>query len=128
MKRAAMQSKRKSNWSSSRRKTTALYLRNRDIVRRRDDGCCIRCLTLENRIVGGRECDHFIPESKGGSDELSNLWYLCIACHRLKTQRESNGMSGFNERIGLDGWPLVEPDWLEIIKERNEKFYSNKGF
>ena len=82
-------------------------------------GCCIRCLTLEGRIVPGMDVDHFMPVVKGGSDSMDNLWLLCKSCHNEKTAREANGHSGFKVRFGLDGWPLDETEWLQIIAERN---------
>lgn len=119
--------KRKSNWGSSKRTTTRLYRINREIVRKRDQGCCIYCLEIDGRVTAGVDCDHFIPHSKGGTDELSNLWLLCSECHSEKTQRESNGYAGFKERTGLDGWTIEEPDWLAVIAKRNKDYYERIG-
>lgn len=118
-------SKRESGWHRSKRVTTTKFIKNREIVRRRDQGCCIRCLVMDGLTVPGKEVDHFIPEARGGTDELSNLILLCRECHQEKTQRESNGLSGFKERTGLDGWSIAEPDWLEIIASRNRERESN---
>ena len=110
------------NTSWSNRQHSKEFSRNRIRVRQRDMGCCIRCLTLEGRIVPGMDVDHFIPVSKGGGDDLYSLWLLCKDCHSEKTARESNGLSGFKTRFGLDGWPLADNDWLEIIKERQKEY------
>ena len=108
------------NTSWGNRQHSKEFSRNRIRVRQRDQGCCIRCFTIENRIVPGQDVDHFIPVSKGGSDTMLNIWLLCRDCHSEKTAREANGLSGFKTRFGLDGWPLEDKDWLEIIKKRTD--------
>ena len=108
------------NTSWSNRQHSKEFSRNRILVRKRDMGCCVRCLTLEARVVPGMDVDHFIPVSKNGSDGMENLWLLCRDCHSEKTAREANGLSGFKTRFGLDGWPLEDRDWLEIIEARNQ--------
>ena len=110
------------------RKTSKEFHKNREIVRLRDHGQCIRCLTLEDRFVLGRDVDHFIPHVKGGSDHIMNLWLLCEQCHRQKTQREANGHSGFPLRYDLSGWPIEEQDWLDIIKQRTIEYYNQRGW
>lgn len=125
----AMTNRKQSNWSSSKRKVTAAYKRNRDLVRNRDHGTCVRCFVLTGRIVLASDCDHYIPVSNGGSDELCNLWLLCRDCHTDKTQRESNGKSGFNPLTDYEtGWSLDEPDWQQVINERNKAFFAPKSF
>jgi 5-methylcytosine-specific restriction endonuclease McrA len=34
------------------------------------------------------EVDHRLPLSYGGNNEISNLWLLCIDCHKAKTTAE----------------------------------------
>ena len=34
-------------------------------------------------------CDHILPVSEGGTDDMSNLQTLCKACHDIKTAAES---------------------------------------
>lgn len=34
------------------------------------------------------ECDHIIPLSKGGEDNVGNCQTLCINCHRTKSEKE----------------------------------------
>ena len=37
----------------------------------------------------GAEVDHIVPESAGGSDNATNLQWLCSECHGIKTAREN---------------------------------------
>lgn len=34
------------------------------------------------------EVDHRIPLSEGGSNDDTNLWLLCVGCHKAKTSSE----------------------------------------
>lgn len=57
-------------------------------VRVRDACTCQSCgvVTLEGEV------DHVIPLSQGGSDDMSNLQWLCAGpdgCHAKKTKREA---------------------------------------
>ncbi|ABA79168.1 hypothetical protein GQF56_07200 [Rhodobacter sphaeroides] len=124
-----MTNRKQSNWSSSKRKVTAAYRKNRDIVRNRDQGICVRCFMLTGRIVLASDCDHLQNVNSGGTDDLSNLWMLCKDCHRSKTQRESNGLIGFDPIIDYDtGWPIPEMDWKQVISERNREYFKPKSF
>lgn len=52
-------------------------------VLHRDDFRCQICgRTAKDGVK--LEVDHIMPYSKGGSDELSNLWTLCFDCNRGK--------------------------------------------
>lgn len=123
MVQAVTYSKKQSNWAG--KATTAEYRRNRPIVNKRDKGCCVRCLILFGQVINATNCDHYIPSSRGGSDDISNLWMLCSDCHDEKTQRESNKKAGFKTVIGLDGDCITEPDWLEIIAKANNDMLLN---
>ncbi|WP_376752709.1 HNH endonuclease [Corynebacterium variabile] len=35
------------------------------------------------------ELDHILNHARGGTDDLSNLQWLCRPCHNIKTQREA---------------------------------------
>jgi 5-methylcytosine-specific restriction protein A len=57
-----------------------------EAVKRRDQWTCQSC----GRITEDGECDHIVPISLGGSDDMSNLQWLCKEpCHREKTAREA---------------------------------------
>jgi hypothetical protein len=45
---------------------------------------CGYCGTNEVDIGAKLEMDHFQPQSKGGSNDFSNLVYCCPACNRFK--------------------------------------------
>jgi 5-methylcytosine-specific restriction protein A len=48
----------------------------------------------EGDIHLGCECDHIVPKSQGGSDDDSNLQWVCHPYHVAKTQLESQGGGG----------------------------------
>lgn len=52
----------------------------REIVFERDDYTCQYCGVTNARL----ECDHIIPVSRGGSNELSNLTTACKKCNQSK--------------------------------------------
>lgn len=81
------------------------WRRLRDAVARRDQYTCQMC----GRVTEEGDCDHIVPESKGGKTEMDNLQWLCrTPCHEAKTERESAEAQGrqVKARIGQDGWPL----------------------
>lgn len=51
--------------------------RNRRVFERYP--CCGFCSTKSDLSV-----DHMHPQSKGGSDDQSNLWTLCVSCNSFK--------------------------------------------
>ncbi|WP_112312266.1 HNH endonuclease [Pseudogemmobacter bohemicus] len=114
-------------WASSNRISSAEYKRNRDHARNRDQGCCVRCLIIDGLIVPARDCDHWISQAQGGSDNLDNLWMLCGACHDDKTAQEAAGRSGFRSRIDYSsGWAIDEPDWKKIIEDRTKAYWAER--
>src|SRR5690606_24701270 len=65
-----------------------------EAVKRRDKYTCQAC----GRVTEDGECDHIVPLSQGGTDDLSNLQWLCREpCHRVKTAREGSGASNHPE-------------------------------
>lgn len=64
----------------------ALQARNARIALR-DLYTCQACGRVTDKREG--EVDHRTPLAEGGSDDAENLQWLCIECHRLKTQREN---------------------------------------
>ena len=59
------------------------YRRNRRIVLKRADGHCESCGGGFGEP--GPRVDHKTPLSQGGTNDLSNLWALCVGCHKAKT-------------------------------------------
>lgn len=54
--------------------------------KRRPRGCCQKCGTRRNHL----QKDHVIPKSRGGSDDVDNIQYLCANCHEDKTRSEKH--------------------------------------
>jgi 5-methylcytosine-specific restriction protein A len=66
------------------------WRRKADAIKVRDRYTCQMC----HRVTIEGEVDHIVPISQGGTDDPSNLQWLCIEpCHREKTQREARGES-----------------------------------
>lgn len=63
----------------------ALQARNARIALR-DMYTCRACGRVTDKGEG--EVDHRIPLALGGSEEWSNLQWLCHECHQKKTQQE----------------------------------------
>lgn len=67
----------------------------REQVFRRDHFLCQQHLKFGEWVEvalhgpGHGVCDHIIPTSEGGTDDLDNLQTLCQACSRVKTASES---------------------------------------
>lgn len=45
-------------------------------------------------VVDHGEVDHRVPLAEGGSDDAMNLQWLCVECHRAKTDRENARQAG----------------------------------
>lgn len=56
----------------------------------RDAWMCQAC-ARKGFVARARDVDHIVPKTAGGSDDISNLEALCIACHAAKTAAEDKG-------------------------------------
>lgn len=52
-----------------------------------DPPICAECLK-EGIVAPGTQRDHIQPKHLGGSDDTTNLQWLCEACHYRKSARE----------------------------------------
>lgn len=65
-------------YATQRQKRTLLVLQD------------FRC-ALCGREIGERfECDHVVPQSRGGGSSTAELQALCIPCHKLKTRLDGS--------------------------------------
>ena len=67
------------------RKRDPIESRLRHEVFKRDNFICVECGKSKEETI--LHCDHIIPVSQGGTDELDNLQTLCQACNLAKTNR-----------------------------------------
>lgn len=51
----------------------------------RDEYTCQRC----GRVTVDGEVDHIVPLVMGGSNSPLNLQYLCVDCHKIKSEEEA---------------------------------------
>ena len=78
----------KSRWGNGRGGRP--WRRIREQVFIRDKYTCQDC----GRIGGQLECDHKVPVSQGGTDDMDNLQTLCADCHHPKTKAEAKMAGG----------------------------------
>lgn len=64
---------------------------------------CVMC-DERGRTQLGEELDHIVPVFRGGSNDDSNLQWLCTECHREKTAQDCG--TTYRAPVGTDGWPV----------------------
>src|SRR5687768_10834361 len=92
-------------------------------VRERFNFCCGYCGVSETSTGGELTIDHFIPQSRGGSNELENLVYACFRCNVNKAAYYTSDPSAsllHPGRNDLDGHCSlnVSTGVLEALTER----------
>lgn len=55
--------------------------------------------------------DHIIPRSSGGTDEISNLWIICMRCNTLKNNSTPDDIHRYERILEIQ----------KLIKETQEK-------
>jgi 5-methylcytosine-specific restriction endonuclease McrA len=74
-----------------RNKNTEGYLKPPS--RRRPSGNCSKCGAWRQSL----HREHIIPKFKGGSEDPSNIQYICANCHEDKTREDLRGMPSANK-------------------------------
>lgn len=76
----------------------AEWSKARERIKARAEGLCEPHAAI-GLIHPGTQCDHRVPKTFGGSDDDSNLHWVCEAFHEAKTQIESRGeqVTNFDE-------------------------------
>lgn len=88
------------NETEHRKLTGRPWRRVVERIKLRDKYTCYVC----GRVTAEGDVDHKVALSKGGTDEDSNLGYICrTPCHADKTIRDSGGK--VVKACGVDGWP-----------------------
>ena len=67
------------------------------------------------------EIEHLIPQSKGGSDDPSNLWLACPVCNKHKSDKTSAVDPETGETV-----PLFNPrtqNWFEHFRWSDDGLY-----
>ncbi len=84
----------------------------------RENPLCIYCQKKGVTRIG-KELDHIVPVSLGGSNEESNLQLLCFDCHAAKTILDLGQKP--KPKIGLDGWPESDENFpKERVEEKSK--------
>jgi HNH endonuclease len=56
-------------------------------VRAQAKNRCGHCCSHQDYVLGTLEIDHFIPLSRGGTDDEENLWLACGLCNTFKASQ-----------------------------------------
>ena len=75
------------------------YKTHRHTLYGRQEGICTGCQVMfpfRNMTV-----DHVIPQSKGGTDHLDNLQFLCAACNSMKGAQSQEAFIAKLKATGL---------------------------
>jgi 5-methylcytosine-specific restriction endonuclease McrA len=62
--------------------------------------CCAKCGIATDK----GEVDHIKALENGGGDDMDNLQYLCVECHKVKTRQDLGHK--VKRAFGPDGMPL----------------------
>ncbi|MHA1522611.1 MAG: HNH endonuclease, partial [Promethearchaeota archaeon] len=76
------------NENNSSKRSRYISKEIKEIVKARDNYCCVRCGKEEAWNVQ-LHVDHIIPFSKGGSNNADNLQTLCASCNLIKGNDEN---------------------------------------
>lgn len=71
----------------------------RKIVFKRDNYTCTYCGVMADKL----ECDHVIPLSKGGSNDMDNLTTACRTCNRQKKDKSVAEFIIYKQKISQHG-------------------------
>jgi 5-methylcytosine-specific restriction protein A len=64
----------------------------RERVALRAGYCCEICGQVTRLAIG--EVDHVVPLHLGGQETDNNRQFLCVSCHKAKSEREERGRNG----------------------------------
>ncbi len=73
----------------------------RQLVEERAGNRCEYCLSHQEYILGRLQVDHIIPQSKGGTDDASNLCLACELCNQYKWTQTDSVDPQSNQRVTI---------------------------
>jgi hypothetical protein len=82
-----------------RRKDLFFWLNVRKNIFKRDNYKCTYCGVYAEKL----ECDHIIPVSKGGSNDMDNLTTACRTCNRQKKDKSVAEFIIYKQKISTNG-------------------------
>jgi HNH endonuclease len=90
----------------------------RRLVYRDSGNRCGYCRVPEAYIYASMQIDHLMPQSKGGTDERTNLWLACPRCNGFK----SNQIDGIDP-LTIQLVSLFNPrtqDWFQHFRMKTD--------
>lgn len=95
----------------TRRRAIPAHVRKAALAAYRDS--CALCSDAPT----GLHIDHIVPVALGGTNELSNLWPLCVPCHRRKTTGTTQAERLASDLYGITKSARVARKWSQPLPE-----------
>ena len=106
------------------RRKKVISTTTRQQVITRDNGRCRACGIADRDAL---QCDHIVPESKGGTDSLDNLQALCGVCNNRKGRTDVGELAILPPVEGFGDYNEVmeaRTAFLELVSDARQQEIS----